>query len=121
MQPLEGTSLLSALRGELATLPMDRTLFWERMGNEAVHQGDWKLVRGYGLAAENGGIATGGPRTGAWELYHTSTDPGETHDLASQQSAKVAELLSQHEAWTKRVGVVPREEIVKQENPKSSE
>ena len=94
-------------------MPMDRPLFWERMGNEAVRQGHWKLVRGYGPSAENGGIATTGPRTGAWELYDTSTDPGETHDLAAQQSEKVASLVSQHEAWAKRVGVVPREQIVK--------
>ena len=113
VQPLEGTSLLPALRGEVATLPMDRPLFWERMGNEAVRQGHWKLVRGYGPASENGGIATTGPRTGKWELYDTSTDPGETHDLAAQQSEKVASLVSQHEAWAKRVGVVPREQIVK--------
>jgi arylsulfatase len=113
VQPLEGTSLLPALRGELATLPMDRPLFWERMGNEAMRMGHWKLVRGYGPASANGGIATTGPRTGAWELYDTSTDPGETHDLAAQQSEKVASLVSQHEAWAKRVGVVPREQIVK--------
>ena len=112
-QPLEGTSLLPALRGELASMPMDRPLFWERMGNEAMRLGHWKLVRGYGPASANGGIATTGPRTGAWELYDTSTDPGETHDLAAQQSEKVASLVSQHEAWAKRVGVVPREQIVK--------
>ena len=112
MQPLEGTSLLPALRGELATLPMDRPLFWERMGNEAVRQGHWKLVRGYGPASENGSIATTGPRTGAWELYDTSTDPGETHDLAASEPERVKVMLSQHEAWAERVGVVPRERIV---------
>jgi arylsulfatase len=120
VQPLEGTSLLPALRGEVATLPMDRPLFWERMGNEAMRQGHWKLVRGYGPASENGGIATTGPRTGKWELYDTSTDPGETHDLAAQQSEKVASLVSQHEAWAKRVGVVPREHIVQRITSKDS-
>jgi arylsulfatase A-like enzyme len=113
VQPLEGMSLLSALRGQSATLPMDRPLFWERMGNEAMRLGSWKLVRGYGPAGENGSIATSGPRTGQWELYDTSTDPGETRDLAAQQSEKVASLVSQHEAWAKRVGVVPREQVVK--------
>jgi arylsulfatase len=111
VQPLEGTSLLPALRGELATLPMDRPLFWERMGNEAVRQGHWKLVRGYGHAAENGGVATTGPRTGAWELYDTSTDPGETHELAAQNPERVVELSAKHAAWSKRIGVIPREEI----------
>jgi len=70
-------------------------------------------VRGYGPAAENGSIATSGPRTEQWELYDTSTDPGEIHDLASQQPEKAALLVSKYEAWAKRVGVVPREEIVK--------
>ncbi len=78
---------------------MDRPLFCERMGNEAVRQGHWKLVSGYGPAAENGGIATGGPRKGVWELYDTSIDPGETNDLAAQKSEKAAELVSHYEVW----------------------
>jgi arylsulfatase len=113
VQPLEGMGLLPALRSELATLPMDRMLYWERMGNEAVRQGHWKFVRGYSPASANGGIATTGPRTGKWELYDTSTDPGESHDLAAQQSEKITSLVSQYEAWAKRVGVVPRGQIVK--------
>jgi len=112
VQPLEGISLLPALRGEIATLPMDRTLFWERMGNEAMRQGDWKLVRGYGPAAGDGGIATSGPRTGVWELYDTAADPGETSDLATSQPERVKTMQSQFESWAKRVGVVPRERIV---------
>lgn len=82
------------------------------MGNEAVRQGHWKLVRGYGTASENGGITTDGPRTGKWELYDSSTDPGETHDLAASQPERVKAMLAQHEAWAKGVGVVPREQIV---------
>ena len=113
VQPLEGTSLLPALRGETANLPMDRMLFWERMGNEAVHQGQWKLVRGYGPGEANGGVANGGPRTGEWELYDTNTDPGETHDLASEKPDIVRTFSAQHAEWAKRVGVVPREQIVK--------
>ncbi len=33
---------------------------------------------------------------------------------AAQQPEKVTSLVSQHEAWAKRVGVIPREQIVKQ-------
>jgi len=114
VQPLEGTSLLPALRGELATLPMDRLLFWERMGNEAARQGNWKLVRGYGPSSANGGVAQGGPRAGAWELYDTAADPGETHDLAASEPERLKTMQSQFEAWAGRVGVVPREQIVEE-------
>jgi arylsulfatase len=111
--PPEGASLLPALRGDVPSLPMDRLLFWERMGNEAVRQGHWKLVRGYGPARADGGAATSGPRTGAWELYDTSTDPGETRDLAAAEPERVKTMQRQFEAWAKRVGVVPREDIVR--------
>ena len=120
VQPLEGTSLLPALRGERATLPMDRNLFWERMGNEAVRQGDWKLVRGYGPARENGGIATDGPRTGDWELYDTAADPGETRDLAADLPERVKVMQTLHEDWARRVGVVDREIIVKKSADRDS-
>jgi hypothetical protein len=34
-------------------------------------------------------------------------------DPESLESEKVAALVSQHQAWAKRVGVVPREQIAK--------
>ncbi|TVP96784.1 MAG: arylsulfatase [Planctomycetaceae bacterium] len=114
---LEGQSILPALQGEAVSLPMDRPLFWERMGNEAMRQGHWKLVRGYAAAAESGDIATSGSRTGEWELYDTSIDPGETQNLAASQAERLAAMQSQFEAWASRVGVVPREDIVKQMKP----
>lgn len=110
---LEGISILPSCRGESTSLPMDRPLFWERAGNEAMRQGHWKLVRGYAAATANGNIANKGPRTGKWELYNTGDDPGETQNLASTQPERVETMRSQFEAWAKRVGVVPREEIVK--------
>ena len=108
--PLEGISLLPALRGE-EELPEDRPIFWERQGNEAVRLGDWKLVRGYSEGSESGGAVGTGPRTGEWELYNVGADPGETRDLASQFPRKAEEFRATYEAWAERIGVVPREEI----------
>lgn len=110
--PAEGLSLLPLLSGERA-LPSDRVLCWERMGNEAVRQGDWKLVRGYGTATEDGNINSTGPRTGQWELYDTAIDPGETANVVAQHPERVKSMIHLFEAWATRVGVVPREEIVK--------
>ncbi|MBM3831231.1 MAG: arylsulfatase [Verrucomicrobia bacterium] len=110
--PAEGLSLLTAFRGK-GSLPPDRVLCWERMGNEAVRQGHWKLVRAYGASTEDGNITSTGPRTGEWELFDTATDPGETTNLAGQHPERVQSLARLFESWATRVGVVPREEIVK--------
>jgi arylsulfatase len=83
------------------------------MGNEAVRQGRWKLVRAYGAVTEDGNISETGPRIGEWELYDTTSDPGETTNLAAQHPERVKSMTRLFETWTTRVGVVPREEIVK--------
>ena len=110
--PAEGLSLLPSLCGN-GSLPSDRVLCWERMGNEAVRQGGWKLVRAYGAATEDGNITSTGPRTGQWELFDTTIDPGETTNLAVQHPDRVKSMTRLFETWATRVGVVPREEIVK--------
>ena len=110
--PAEGVSLLSTIRGT-GMIPPDRVLCWERMGNEAVRQGRWKLVRAYGAVTADGNITETGPRTGKWELYDMTADPGETNNLAHQYPDRVQSLTRLFDAWATRVGVVPREEIVK--------
>ncbi len=110
--PAEGLSLLPSFSGK-SSLPSDRVLCWERMGNEAVRQGGWKLVRAYGPATEDGNITSTGPRTGQWELFDTTADPGETNNLVAQHPDRVKSMTRLFETWASRVGVVPREEIVK--------
>jgi len=108
---LEGVSLLPSAcgKGELAG---NRLLFWERMGNQAVRQDNWKLVRGYGEAQRDGGHANKGPRRGLWELYDTAKDPGETNNLVDSHPERAAELRTAFEKWAGRVGVIPREQIL---------
>ncbi len=83
---IHGQSLLPLFRGE----PFARTgaLHWENQQNYAVLDGHWKLVKR------------------AWEttarLYRPADDLGEDRNLAEQNSAKVAELTTKHEAWRKR-------------------
>ena len=114
--PLEGVSLLPAIR-DAAKIPEGRVLCWERMGNEAVRQGNWKLVRGYGPPSADGGVESIGPRRGEWELYRVDDDPGETNNLAKQEPERVKAMAQQYETWARRVGVVPREKIVEQMQP----
>lgn len=92
--PLEGQSLRQAFG---ADLPSRSPMFWEHEGNGAMRDGKWKLVRDY-------------PRD--WELYDMEADRTETHDLAAQHPQRVAQMVSQYEAWARRCGVLPRDKVV---------
>jgi arylsulfatase len=86
--PLEGVSLLPALRGERLARP--QPIFWEHEGNRAVHEGKWKLVAQFGAA---------------WELYDLEADRVETRNVAAEQPEKVRELAAKYDAWAERCGV----------------
>jgi arylsulfatase A-like enzyme len=91
---LDGRNFLSAARGTPAT---PRDLFWHypHYGNQggfpggAIRAGEWKLVENY----EDGSCA----------LYHLARDPGELHDLAAAEPARVAELRARLHAWYRAV------------------
>ncbi|GLZ07529.1 sulfatase [Actinomadura sp. NBRC 104412] len=93
--PLEGRSMVPALRGEKAA---DATLFWEHIGNAAVRRGRWKLVSEY---------------PGSWELYDMHVDRSELTDLAGRHPELVAELAAEYDRWARRVGVIPRDRILR--------
>ena len=63
-----GTSLLPVLQGN--SIPTERTIYWEHMGNAAIRDGDWKLVRSKGKS---------------WELYDLKHDRSELHNKAKDQ------------------------------------
>jgi arylsulfatase len=90
IQPMEGTSLRPAFRGE--TLQRTRPLVWEHEGNRAIRDGRWKLV-----AKENK----------PWELYDLDADRSESHDLAAQHPDRVQRMAADWDAWAARAHVHP--------------
>ena len=70
-----------------------RTYCWEHEGNQAIRQGDWKLVKDQ--------------EDPSWELYNLKLDPTEIKDLASKETARVKAMQMEYEAWSKKVGVKP--------------
>lgn len=84
-KPLEGIDLLQPP-------PPNRKIYWEHEGNQAVNDGQWKLVREHG-------------RT--WELFHIGRDRSELHNLAAAEPARVAAMARDWQKWADRVGVLP--------------
>lgn len=88
-----GISMLPALRGDATT---DHPLFWEHVGNAAMRDGCWKLVR----EADR-----------PWELYDLTTDRAEARDLAAQYPDVVRRMETAWQTWAKEVGVIPWEKM----------
>jgi arylsulfatase A-like enzyme len=80
---LDGVNLLPFLKGE----PGDphAVLFWRWRAEQAVRQGDWKLVRG--------------KEHREWWLIDLSKDIKEATDLTPQHPAKAKELRELFEHW----------------------
>jgi len=91
--PCEGTSFAASFDGDIAR---SRPMFWEHLGNAAIRDGKWKLVRVY---------------QGPWELYDLVADRTELNDLAAEHPERVASMAAAYEVWAERCGVIPFEKI----------
>lgn len=93
----DGVNLLPYLTGEKSGTPHD-ALYWRFGQQVAIRQGDWKLVKGAGMAGivvernEQASIA------GA-ELYNLKSDIGEKKNLAATEPEKVKQLTAAWNAW----------------------
>ncbi len=101
VQPMEGISLVSVLKGK--EVEREAPLFWEHEGNRAVRSGDWKLVSAFDYRAG---------KFKEWELYNIADDRSELVDLSGQHPEIVDRMVSQYEEWSERAGVVSREVII---------
>jgi arylsulfatase len=91
--PMEGRSLLPALRGQAVDL-RPRPLYWELYGNRAIRDRDWKLVWG---ASDR-----------RWELYNLATDRAETVNLAAGNPDRVAAMAADWMKWAEKTGAPGR-------------
>jgi arylsulfatase A-like enzyme len=80
--PLEGQSLIAAIKGEPAT---ERVICIEHEGNRMVRKGDWKLV-------------SANYKDNRWELYNIKEDRTERIDLSGKYPGKVKSLSDIYKA-----------------------
>ncbi len=86
--PLEGLSLLPVFEGRERVA--HKVLCWDAPRNEALRQGNWKIVN---------------RRHGArWQLYQLAEDPTERVDLAERFPDRVKTMAAEYERWRRRVG-----------------
>lgn len=90
INPHDGKSVLPLMSGR--PQDDDRIYFWSYIGNQAIRQGDWKLVRIH---------------EGDWELYNLKEDPTELNDFSAKEPEKLSELLEKYEVFAKEHGVRP--------------
>ena len=114
---MDGVDLTPLVRDPSAGLP-PRAMHWLRYGelvhyptykndpvfgpSAAIHQGDWKMIEHYptphGLERR-------------YELFNLREDPCEKNNVASEETAKLAELQQELARWQKEVNVPSYEEL----------
>ena len=86
---IQGKSWAGMLHGKTASPRTDQDYLGTELWNaKSLRKGDWKIV--------NVPTPIG---TGDWQLFNLKNDPGERHDLASQQPEKLKELLLNWEEY----------------------
>lgn len=107
----DGENMLPALEGHATT--RSKPLYWEWKGNSrepdwwprlAVREGDWKLLIG---ADEHRA-----------ELYNLAKDPGEQHDLANDESERVAKLSKMAFEWRSTLPAAPPKDCISTQPPR---
>lgn len=87
VQTLDGNSFNECVENRE---PKQKVMFWEHMGNKAIRNGDWKLVKLY---------------KHDWELYNIKTDPTELEDLSSSKVDLKKKLEAMWLDWAEDTGV----------------
>ena len=94
--PLEGVSFRSTFAGDDVPTPKE-TGFFSMLGSRAIWHKGWKAVSVHPTIAGWGNF-----ERDRWELYDTTTDPTECHDLAAENPEKVQELIT---LWFHQAGL----------------
>src|ERR1700741_67829 len=90
-KPLEGVSMVYAFDDAKAA-DRHETQYFEMMGNRGIYHKGWTAVTRHRTPWETGVVELPTFDDDAWELYDTTTDWSQAHDLARKHPEKLHEL-----------------------------
>ena len=104
--PLEGVSMLPMLRDGDAPETHD-VQYFEIMGNRGIYHQGWTAVTKHRTPWETGDVKTVAFDDDTWELYDTTTDWTQSHNLAKEQPDKLRVLQRQWVIEATKYNVLP--------------
>ncbi|MGH8965751.1 MAG: arylsulfatase, partial [Actinomycetes bacterium] len=116
-QPIEGVSMRYSF--DDADAPDRRTTqYFEMVGNRGIYHEGWTAVTRHGVPWQ---MVPDGERpfdADVWELYDTTTDWTQAHDLAAEQPEKLRELQELFVVEAEKYNVFPLDDrVTERENP----
>ena len=94
IHPPAGTSLVPIFEGEIDSVHENDYFAREYYGNQSLRKGDWKIVLMPDPAQES-----------LWQLFNLVNDPSEQNNVAAENEATMAELLSLWDEHAAAVGL----------------
>jgi arylsulfatase len=102
--PIEGISFAATFE-DASAKTAKTTQFYSMLGTRAIWHDGWKAATAVPAAPESWGDFA----EQRWELYDTTNDPSECHDLAEQEPVRLQQLMSLWWAEAGRYGALPLE------------
>ena len=99
--PIEGTSFLASIADPSAS-DDHRTQYYEMFGCRALYHEGWKAVTYHPIMQTEPGFDAD-----EWELYHVVVDPSECHDRASEEPARLRQMIDRWWIEAARHQVLP--------------
>ncbi|MDD7969324.1 sulfatase-like hydrolase/transferase [Actinomycetospora lemnae] len=117
-QPIDGTSMRYTFADADAP-DRRRTQYFEMCGNRGVYHDGWTAVTRHGTPWEMVPTDSGGFRDDVWELYDTTTDPSQAHDVAGEHPELLARLRELFLVEAAKYQVFPLDDrVTERENPR---
>lgn len=100
VEPMVGSDFSNFLAGTALDIHDEsEAIGYELGGSSVLFKGDYKIVINRFEQNET-----------EWHLFDIKNDPGETHDLISEQPERFAEMLADYEEWEEANNVLPMPE-----------